>query len=87
VFERGDSEATSVVFGEELVNTSDATVKRIQFEKDAHDRACARARDQVAQLLASYDASFAARVGMILQNVDVKLPTLPQQFAENMTLS
>lgn len=73
---------TEMIFGPEspLINTSDATVKRIAFEKNAHDRACFSARAQFDKLIASYDAVFADRVGRILQDVEVQLPPLPPQF-------
>ncbi len=77
---------TELIFGkdnEPLVNTSDATVKRITFEKNAHDLACRRARAQADNLVSSYDAVFSYRVGQILNNVEVELPQLPAQFLEN----
>lgn len=84
---RGNDTATELIFGEELVNTSDATVKRVTFEKAAHDRACNRARAQFDKLISSYDAVFIDRVGRILQDVEVELPGLPPQFLENAELS
>jgi len=83
---RNDDETpTELIFGNEpqLVNTSDATVKRIAFEKNAHDLACSRARAHAESLVTSYDAVFSHRVGMILKDVDVQLPDLPAQFLEN----
>jgi hypothetical protein len=76
---------TELIFGKEtpLVNTSDAIVKRITFEKNAHDLACKRARAQADNLVTSYDAVFSYRVGQILNDVEVELPQLPAQFLEN----
>lgn len=71
----------------ELVDTSDATVKRIMAEKRSHDRAVARATQQLEKLVASYDAVFIDRVGRILQDVEVQLPSLPPQFLENTELT
>lgn len=84
---RDDETATELIFGEELVNTSDATVKRITFEKSSHDRACNRAKAQFDVLIASYDAVFVNRVGRILQDADVELPPLPAQFQESRELA
>ena len=83
---RDDDTAAELMFGKELVNTSDAVVKRVTFEKSAHDRACFRAKAQFDRLIASYDAVFADRVGRILQDVEVDLPVLPPQFLENAEL-
>jgi hypothetical protein len=87
VRQKDDDDVTELVFGETLVGTSDATVKRITFEKKAHDRACNRARAQLDKLIGSYDAVFADRVGKILHDVDVQLPDLPPWFMENAELS
>lgn len=85
---RREETATELLFGtEELVNTSDATVKRVASEKAAHDRACLRARRQYDAFVASCDAIFVDRVGRILQDVEVELPQLPAQFLENAELS
>lgn len=84
---RDDDTAAELIFGEELVNTSDATVKRITSEKASHDRACNRARAQFDTLIASYDAVFVNRVGRILRDVEVQLPSLPPQFLENTELT
>ena len=82
---RHEDTPTELIFGKEppLINTSDATVKRITFEKNAHDLACSRARAHAENLVISYDAVFSHRVGMILKDVDVQLPDLPAQFLEN----
>ena len=84
---RPDNEKTptELIFGDEtrLINTSDATVKRITFEKNAHDLACRRARAHADSLVVSYDAVFSYRVGLILKDVEVELPQLPAQFLED----
>lgn len=83
--QNGNESPTELIFGKEpeLVNTNDAVVKRIRYEKAAHDRAVARAQAQHEKLIASYDAVFSYRAGQILADVEVDLPTLPPQFQEN----
>jgi len=80
--ERSDADATQLIFGDELVNTSDATVKRVRFEKAARDRACANSKARHDAFVASCDAVFAYRVGEILRDVEVQLPQLPDSFLE-----
>lgn len=78
-----DETPTELIFGEELVNTSDATVKRIHAERASLSRAMANAERLYQNQVTTYNAMFVNRVSRILQDADVQLEALPAQFQEN----
>lgn len=78
-----DETPTELIFGEELVNTSDATVKRINAERASLGRAMAHAERLYQNQVTTYNAMFVNRVTRILQDADVQLEALPPQFQEN----
>lgn len=69
-------------FSEELVNTNDAIVKRVNAEHGYLIQALAKAEMRYRELVNSYNATFTYRVGMILADPEVVLPQLPQWNSE-----
>jgi hypothetical protein len=76
--ERIDETIQVPSFSESLVNTNDAVADRVKAEHEKHQRATEYANKRHAELLASYDATFRYRVGLILSDPEVQLPPLPQ---------
>lgn len=74
---------TELIFGTDLVNTSDATVTRISGERAALARAMTRAENTYWAAINAYKSSFVDRVTRILVDVEVELPALPPIFQEN----